>query len=273
MDFKILSCFRFSATPDNNTATITRTVKDYEIDLEMGDGRRYFNAKHGEAILQKGDVLFRIPGETYDFSRISTNSYMLTLDFSGSAAVTDYHRNAPGSIQPISRNPLLENLEYIIHFKDFGSIASIYEKLFSLSDHNSPAAHCLVGELLHRLNAQLCHRRFKELKPEESACDIVMSHMRQNPSDNITLSSLSELVHLDKSYLSRIFKKKFGKSPIDTLIDVRMSKALDLVANTNISVFEMAQLCGYNTPSFFSSEYKKKYGISPIAHRRTFRTD
>ena len=273
MDFKILSCFRFSATPGNDAATITRTVKDYEIDLEMADGRRYYNPKHGEAILRKGDVLFRIPGETYDFSRISTNSYMLTLDFSGRDVINDYHRNAPGPVQSISQNPLLENLEYIIHFNDYGSIASIYEKLFSLSDRNSPAALCLVQELLHRLNAQVFHRKYKELKPEESACDIVMAHMRQNPSQQITLDALSDLVHLDKSYLTRIFKKKFGKSPIDTLIDIRMSKALDLVANTNISVFEMARLCGYNTPSFFSSEYKKKYKISPIAHRKTFRPD
>ena len=272
MSFKILSCFHFSAEQENTSLRLRRTVKDYEIDLELSDGRWCYNKKHGEAYLKKGDILFRTPGETYEFSKISTNSYMLTLDFSGETSSFDYHRNAPGPIQPISKNPLLENLDYIIHFSDYGSIASIYEKLFSLSDHNSPAAICLVSELLHRLNAQIYHRKFKELKPEESACDIVMAHIRQNPSDKITLSSLSELVHLDKSYLTRIFKKKFGKSPIDTLIDIRMSKALELVANTDAGVFEMAQLCGYNTPSFFSSEYKKKYGMSPLAHRKTFRT-
>lgn len=82
---------------------------------------------------------------------------------------------------------------------------------------------------------------------------------------------MASLVHLDKSYLTRLFRDTFGKTPIDMLIELRMAKALDLISNTDSKICDIAELCGYRTPSFFIKEYKKRYGFTPHMHRHMLR--
>ena len=61
----------------------------------------------------------------------------------------------------------------------------------------------------------------------------------------------------DPMDVTRQFKKNTGKTPIKALIEMRIEKATDLVANTDIKICDIAAMCGYNTASFFISEYKK----------------
>ena len=60
-------------------------------------------------------------------------------------------------------------------------------------------------------------------------------------------------------------------TPIEMLISLRMDKASDLVANTNIKICDIAEICGYNTTSFFISEYKKRFGMTPEVHRKALK--
>ena len=137
-----------------------------------------------------------------------------------------------------------------------------------MSDKNSPAAKELVMELIYLINAEICKKNYRALKPSENVCDIALSYMRRNAASNITLEDLASIVHLEKSYFARIFKKATGRSPIDMLISIRLDKANDLVANTDTKICDIATMCGYNTVSFFISSYKKRYGITPEEHRK-----
>ena len=145
---------------------------------------------------------------------------------------------------------------------------SIYEKLIKLADKNNDAAKSLVLELLYTVNAEICRHNYELHKPANDICETVLDHMRKNLQEEITLDALSELVHLEKSYLVRLFKKSTGKTPVEMLISLRLDKASDLVANTNLRICDIASLCGYNTVSFFIASYKKRYGITPEWHRR-----
>ena len=91
--------------------------------------------------------------------------------------------------------------------------------------------------------------------------------MQENLHRSITLGELSRLVHREKSYLLRLFKKETGKTPIEALIEMRLTLATDLVATSDLSIGEIAAQCGYNTVSFFISKYKQHYGMTPEEHR------
>jgi AraC-like DNA-binding protein len=51
------------------------------------------------------------------------------------------------------------------------------------------------------------------------------------------------------------------------LIRLRMELACDLITNTDLSIGQIAQKCGYPSPSYFSAEYKKHFGVTPATHR------
>lgn len=264
MNFTVLEAKTFQSVPSK---IITRTIKDYELDMEIANGRIYSFNDVTRRKLCKGDILFRTPGSIVR-SEGMQSTFILTLDFSGMVVPENYTRNISGKIQPLCDHPLLSRFEPIIHPENPCLFESIYTKLTNISDKNSPAANELVMELIYLINAEICKKNYRMLKPSENICDIALSYMRRNAASAITLEELASMVHLEKSYFARLFKKNTGHSPIDMLISIRLDRANDLVSNTDTKICDIAEMCGYNTVSFFISAYKKKYGITPEEHRR-----
>ena len=83
-----------------------------------------------------------------------------------------------------------------------------------------------------------------------------------------TLKSISQYLHVSPSYFSAIFKKETGKSFIDTLTEMKMNKAKELVITTDQKMFEIAFACGYEDQHYFSYSFKKYFGLSPTKMRK-----
>ncbi len=264
MDFTVLEARTFHS---NATKAVSRFIKDYELDMELSSGRIYSFGSVQKKKLYKGDILFRTPHGIVN-SEGTQSTCILTLDFSGGAIAENYSRNICGDFQKPCHDPLIERFEPLLHPQNPTTFDGIYDKLINLSDKNCPAAKELVHELLYMVNAEICKRNFELLRPSDDVCKAALSYMRKNAQNNITLEELAKLVHLEKSYFARIFKKSTGKSPIEMLISIRLDKASDLIANTDIKICDIAVMCGYNTVSFFISAYKKRYGITPEEHRK-----
>lgn len=263
VDFNILEARNFFA---ESTKPTSRTVKDYEIDMECSSGREYSCNSSKKQRLSYGDILVRKPQDY-----VSTNgvqrSYLLTLDFSGNVSNNMYSRNIKGEFQSICENESILRLEPIIHPTHVNEIMSIYQNLISLPDTNSDIAKELVREIIYTLNAEISKKNYKLMKPTECISQIIIAYMQEHLNQHITLDELSKLVHIEKSYMVRLFRKETGKTPVDTLISMRLDRALDLIATTELSIYEIASQCGYNTVSFFISTYKQRYGVTPEAHR------
>ena len=265
MKFRIIENRLFDSV---TTIAAKRSVKDYEIDIELGNGRIYSYGDIFEKRLSYGDVLVRKPHGTV-ISRGKQTSYLLTLDFSGTVNPSGYTRNFPGPFQKICTDELVENLKPLIHPVNVGSIMAIYKNLIALPVNDSPAGVELVSELIFTLNAEIARRNYELLKSEDGPCNIAINYMQKNVGQQISLDYLADLVHLEKTYFVRLFRKTTGKTPIEMLISLRMDKASDLIANTNMKICDISEICGYNTTSFFISEYKKRYGMTPEVHRKS----
>ena len=264
MDITVLEAKTFHSEPQKQTI---RTIKDYELDMELATGRIYSFGNIREKKLYKGDILFRFPKETV-VSDGSQHTHILTLDFTGKNPYENYSRNIKGEFQKECYHPMISGLEPVIHPENVNGIMNIYENLISLTDKNCTAAKSLVLELLYTVNAEICRHNYELSKPADGACEVLLSYMQKNLRNPITLDELSALVHLEKSYLVRLFKKSTGKTPVEMLISIRLDRASDLVVNTDMKICDIAQMCGYNTVSFFISSYKKRYGLTPEEHRK-----
>lgn len=267
MEFTILEARSFnSGVPFE----VRREVKDYEIDIECINGRIYSYDNICQRQLKRGDVLVRRPHGVVVSEGVQ-NSYIITLDFSEQMTLPNYTRNIPGPFQSECNIELIDNLDMIIHPEDTDRIMSIYKALIGLPNRNSQSAKALVCELIYLLNAELCRKKFKEMKTDNDVCSVALDYIQKNISKQISLDSISELVHLEKSYFVRLFRKNTGRTPIEMLVSLRLEKANDLVANTDIKICDIASMCGYNTISYFISEYKKLFGITPAMHRKQLR--
>ena len=269
MDIQILECRQFSATyvPNENV----RRVKDYEIDLELGNDRVLVidGVAH---VLHRGDVCIRRPGQTVSGQnsreRITQTSILLTVDFSGRQSADHYIRHMDGPVQEPWSSDLLDRLGCVVTPHSDGTFIPLYRELLRLDFTERKAAKMLVMELIYKLNAEVCRQGYVQNKPPETPCSIVLEYLRNHLEKEITLDELAQLVHLNKNYLVRLFRQTYGQTPIKLLIDMRMERGCDLITNTDLPVSDIATACGYSSAAYFIAEYKKYFGVTPLRQRQ-----
>ena len=97
----------------------------------------------------------------------------------------------------------------------------------------------------------------------------IFSFIEENFNKSSSLKDLSVALGYDYAYLSRYFKKITGISYNDYLNSFRLNSACYLLQNSNLSVIECAEECGYKSLRTFNRNFKEYYGISPSAYRKS----
>lgn len=90
-----------------------------------------------------------------------------------------------------------------------------------------------------------------------------ISYIEQNFQNDITVEDIAASCGLNRSYFGKIFHENMGKSPQEFLISYRMSKAVELLKLTKLSIADIGNAVGYPNQLHFSRAFKNVYGISP----------
>lgn len=104
-------------------------------------------------------------------------------------------------------------------------------------------------------------------KPVRKAQQYLALHFHD---ELISLESVSEVVNLNSSYFSSLFKKSCNKGFFEYLLDLRIAEAKRLLANSESSIGEIAQKVGYRDPKHFSRVFKKACQIKPNDYRKLY---
>lgn len=264
MDFHILECKQFLAP--SATSVIKRTVCNHELDYYVkGERTIYIDGK--QHTVKGGHICFRRPGqEVYSFGEY--NCYILTLDFSKRIPTINYSRNKATYIEPIYTHSMISSIPTVFAARRSKELLKLISLLSEQTDKNAEVSHMLLKEIFHLINADLCHRYYEEHNAP-TALDEVFQYINTHYSERITLDELAALSYMDKSYLCRTFKKRFGNTPIEAVISFRLNHARDLLFNTDMTVKEIATACGYNDTSFFIAQYKRAFQNTPKEDRKT----
>ena len=109
---------------------------------------------------------------------------------------------------------------------------------------------------------------FGEKNHPTDICRKVRDEIHLNYMKPITVETLSRDAGLDRRYLSRIFKERYGTAPKEYLIGVRMRRAGELLRK-GYSVSESAYMVGYADSFNFSKMFRKTMGQTPSDYRRS----
>ncbi len=107
------------------------------------------------------------------------------------------------------------------------------------------------------------------IRREENAVGECVELMEQRYEDPLlSVNELSIEVELNRSSLTRVFKKKMGMSPKEYLNSLRLQKAMSLLKETDMRISEIAYRCGYEDPNYFARIFKKTIGMVPTDFRQ-----
>lgn len=135
----------------------------------------------------------------------------------------------------------------------------ILEENESLPEDLGMQAYALMAEL---------SRLAPHLEYPESLCRAI-SVIDAELNREHTLESLSTECSTSISTLSRLFRTHLNTSPMNYIIDRRLELAAQLLQIDKMPLKEIAEKCGYNSESFLSRAFKKKFGLPPATFRNT----
>lgn len=96
----------------------------------------------------------------------------------------------------------------------------------------------------------------------------VKAYLDTHFCEKILLDDLADQFFIDKFYLSKIFKKQFGVTLHSYLLQMRITRAKQLLRFTDKTVETIATECGMNSVHYFSRMFKKVTGSAPSEYRR-----
>ena len=122
--------------------------------------------------------------------------------------------------------------------------------------------------LIQRMNEQSNTRRDNAVK---SIAEYVDHYIRDHLSEDISAGVLAEVTGYSSGYLSRVFRQEFNESIHEYVTATRMNLAKELLGKTNLRVYEIANHCGFDNPTYFIKVFKKTTGMTPQDYKQSLR--
>ena len=263
----ILQCMHYRH--EKIPGSTPRIVMDYEFDFSVGCDRELW-IDDEQYHIQNGCFVIRKPGQKV-YSDGKYNCYMLTLDFFNRLHSVKYSRKSATEMQAPFESDMWQVLPSVFEPRHYQDYVRIFEALLSINEtdiNQNPRALLLVNELLHLIVSDAYDQTMPESTVQKTPIDEICSYMKSHFAEDIQLTDLAAIAHLNKNYLVRQFRKTYGISPIAYLIKIRMDYSKKLLTESNLPVKQVASECGYHDPSFFHSYFKKTFHMSPREYRQ-----
>ncbi|MEH6309173.1 chromate resistance protein [Olivibacter sp. CPCC 100613] len=186
-------------------------------------------------------------------------------------ADTDRHDFAP---QSAGLEAIFSGLAYNIkddhELLNMGMI--IYDGLYSWAQHLFRKRHAGDGpieQLLLQIYHHYLKRQRKEQMPEWAVALREMIQDQVDTNMHLNLHQLSDELELSSAYLSREFSKYFDDLNFGVYIrKKRIEKAIELMADSSLSLTEIAYLTGFSDQSHFTRIFNKHIGFNPSIYRK-----
>lgn len=154
---------------------------------------------------------------------------------------------------------------YKAKYKDIAQ--TMKDEMLYIVNHKDDSPFHLIGHLYLFIDSFVKSSTITQISKSNNLRDFyikeALSFIEQNFQNDITVEEIASCCGLNRSYFGKIFHEVLGKSPQEFLISYRMTKAIELLKLTSLSIAEVGSAVGYANQLHFSRAFKKIYGISP----------
>lgn len=223
------------------------------------EGKGEFKVDGERVILQPGQCMMLFPDTPYSCKAQPGGCVIHLLGSTGPCCL-DLLRvcgiEEPGIYQVSDANVFPEYMEQFVRLHRQGPSQEAYSKLF----------YAMLIDLSPHI------RKLSQAQPPAPVNDtiqMVIEYLEQHYREPISLDVLADEVHLTKEYLCVLFKKEMQHTILHHLTLIRIGWArMFLEQYPDKKAYEIGQMCGFDSPSYFGKIFKDVVGMTPEAYRR-----
>lgn len=254
-------------------ATKAKYEEDWHSTMHVHPFTELFYVVHGSGNFKVEDKNFTVKKDDLvivnsnvshtESSKDSNPLEYIVLGIEGISIKVDGHSNKLESSYPYSiHNYNKHKDEILFYFNQILKEVKYEHEYYETVCQN--LLEVLIFNIIRRTNSPIVLSSSKNISKE---CAHIKKYIDINYSLDLTLDSLASVAYMDKYYLTRVFKEYIGTSPIDYLINKRISVAKILLETTNYSMGQITEIVGFNSQSYFNQIFKKRVGITPTEYR------
>ena len=220
----------------------TVTIDTYEI-IFVTDGQVHIREKENKYDLKAGDMIILYPGVEHGGTRYSEgHTSFFWLHF--------YCNDIDFFTLPKISAP------------DRTETEKTFKELLHLQSENRNIAELTLSKFL--LTAFRNNERRNKLAFE------IAAYMRLNSRKKLSVKDLSDIFGYNGDYLSRIYKREFGKDLKSGINEQRINHIKSMLLNTDLRIYEISATCGFEDENTFFKFFKYHTGITPTEYRNSF---
>jgi AraC-like DNA-binding protein len=235
-----------------------RILNEYQINF-IAEGAGILENKFGIFPLKQGSIFFTFPGVWHRYKpAVKTGWTENYIGFDGKLA------------RKLVANPRFNPKEPVFNFGVKEEFLDTFLKIFDLVRKEQPGYQQIAsGMVIKLLGYIISFEKQKGFsgKPISRVIESIRFEMKQNMEKELDLNELAKQHHVSYSFFRKMFKKYTGVSPGQYHLQLRITRAKELLISTNKSVKEISYELGFQSIYYFSNMFKKKEGCTPTHFR------
>ncbi|MBE6787343.1 MAG: helix-turn-helix domain-containing protein [Ruminococcaceae bacterium] len=261
--------YDFDVNQENLVLTQTHFHNEFEI-LAVKKGEITLLLEGESIILKDGDIAFINPNEYHALK--TTKGLAVYTAFVFSKELITFPENHFFQTQLTAKIfSGKAKLPTILSQKD-----SLYQKIknpiLKMRDSYTAKSPMILSLLVELFTIFLENNMLIKVKNQNKKIPdyikLCIDYISENCEKNISLSDLSTLSHVTPNHLCLAFKNATGLTPIEHLQVIRIKKATRLLLETDFSIEEIAQKCGFQNVGYFIRVFKKQNSLTPHTFRK-----
>ena len=238
---------------DLNNINITEVLDAITVFSEKGRHEKMHNRKnYGLSFTNDGQITYVLDGKSF----VSDKTHAVILPEGQSY---DIYGNKTGYFPVI--NFKCDNLPSdtitVLSVNNPDSIINDFEYLKKLTFQ--PSNRLQIMSIFYNILYKLSRYENETSNPLSPA----LEYAENNYSLNITNKELAKKCFLSEDYFRKQFMKEYGISPKQYVIDIRISKAKQMLTESIFKINTISEMCGFKSPNHFCRLFKQKTGVTP----------
>ena len=209
-----------------------------------------------EFILKAGEMAI-IPSETIHrgYTKDCAVSYsVLMFDF------RDFYNSTV-----ICREKLADAFYHNVEFNRISTAPEIIDVFNKIIYSNKPLK---TVSLVYEMIYLLFEKELDDIKPiKKNNVKKIIKHIESHYTEDVTTAELSQLFGYTEEYFCRKFKESTGITPMKYLKIFRLETAYKLLKTNEYNINELALMCGFNDPNYFTRCFKSHFGHPPSYYK------